>query len=217
MSPRGLEHAVAIARSGRLQEADGLADEAVDRALEDQDHDALLAWAPLSVELCDALGRPKRAVHVLSVAAAVCRWRRDDSNATALEVDAALRAARAHLQGWEARLEQALSRLVDEGASGWSLESVLGFFEEARTLERPRWVAEAAWALSMRWGTVRAARDSSRLTAYAASELESAGLLTLAIQAWEAACEQAREGYFDELEEWEERRERCSGRLLSDG
>lgn len=217
MEQGALEHALAIAAAGRLQEADGLADDAVDRAIAARDAEVLLAWLPLSVELCDALGRPSRAVHVLGVAASFLRSQGSASGATSLEVDAAVRATAARLDEWRARLEQALARVVDEGAVDWGVEAVLGLFEVAGALDRGAWVGEGALRLARQWAPTRAHVDAGRLAAFAAVELETAKQDPLALQGWTLACDLAASAHSDMLEGWNEARERCAGRLLSRG
>ena len=108
-----LNRARAALKAGRLLDADALADAAIDRAELKGDGETLLAWVPLSAELCERLGRPARAVHVLTLAAAQLRRAGDDSGATALEVDAALRCSAARLEDWESRLELSLIHISE--------------------------------------------------------------------------------------------------------
>ena len=217
MEQGALEHALAVAQAGRLQEADGLADSAIDLAVSSRDLETALAWTPLSVELCDALGRPARAVYVLTVAAAFLREEGSAASATSLEVDAALRATSARLDEWRSRLEQAFARVVDEGALGWSLEAVQGLAQAARALDRGEWVAQGILRVANRWDGQREDVVVAQLGAMAASGLESEGLDTVALQAWKMACERAARAYAPELEAWTESRERCAARLLSRG
>jgi hypothetical protein len=217
MKRGALEHALAIAEAGRLQEADGLADDAVDRAIRSRDRETLLAWVPLSVQLCDALGRPARAVHVLSVAASFLRDESAGESATSLEVDAALRATSARLDEWRPRLEQAFARVVDEGAPGWGLEAVLALCEAASALERGEWIAQGALRLARQWAQEREAMSVGQLVVFAARGLENGGRDQEALEAWTMACELASSVYAEELEAWTEHRERCAARLLSRG
>jgi hypothetical protein len=217
MERGALNHALAIAAAGRLQEADGLADEAIDRALEARDAETLLGWMPLSVQLCDALGRPDRAVHVLGASASFLRRQGSGDEATSLEVDAAQRAASARLDEWRPRLEQALARVVDEGAPGWSVEAVLGLFAAAGDLDRAEWVAQSAMRLASRWTPDRDAMAVCQLSVFAADEFEKQGRDRLALEAWTLACERAASAHDGDLEVWIERRERCAARLLSRG
>ena len=212
-----LEHALAIARAGRLQEADELADAALDTALAQGDQEGFLSWVPLSAELCDALGRPARAVYVLSLAATFLRAEGDQAGALSLEVDAALRASAARVGEWQSRLEQAFARVVDEGANGWGVESVLGLCEAALRLNRGQWIAEGALEIAEQWMGNRAPMLCASLAVFSAELLEESGRDDLALDAWKLACSLAQSVYAEEFEGWAHRLDQCAARLLSRG
>ena len=217
MDAGDLNRARAALKAGRLLDADALADAAINQAAMDGDGGALLAWVPLSSELCDRLGRPARAVHVLTLAASHLRRAGDGPGATALEVDAALRSAAARLEDWELRLEQAYARVVDEGAPGWSLGSVQGLCEACRSLAQGAWIARGALRVGQVWAEDGRLVDAARLVAFAAKELEAAREDAAAEPAWTLACSLGGRAALEEHQEWVLRRQRCAARLLSGG
>ena len=212
-----LNRARAALKAGRLLDADALADGAIDQAAMQGDGETLLAWIPLSSELCDRLGRPVRAVHVLSLGAAQLRRDGDGPGATALEVEDALRCAAARLEDWESRLGQAYARVVDEGARDWSLGSVQGLYEACRTLDQGAWIARGALRVGQGWAEEGRLVDAARLVAFSAEELEAAREDSAAEPAWALACRLGARVALEEQQEWVLRRQRCAARLLSRG
>jgi hypothetical protein len=210
-----LQEATALAKAGQLQEADGMADAALGAALDHGDGRRVLDWLPLAVQLCDALGRPSRAVQLLGVAGGALRGFGEHVAATAMEVDAALRGTAAQVDGWEARLEQAALRLADEGAPGWSGEAVTAVLAALSNAGRISLAAEVADRLATAWAQGRDDLDAGHLASEAARSYEQTGRHEASLAAWELAVSVAARLDAPEHEHWKTERERCRGQLLA--
>jgi hypothetical protein len=192
-----------------------MADAALGAALATGDGPRVLDWLPLAIELCDALGRPARAVELLDVAAGVLRGYGEAVAATAMQVDAALRGSAAQVGGWEARLEQAALRLADEGAPGWSVEAVTALLDALRNVERFGLVGSVAAQIARVWAAERHDLGAGLLAAEAARNYERAGHHESSLAAWELAVSVAERLGAEEHEPWKSERDRCRGHLLA--